>query len=98
MVKNVVPLAIVCQFLCIVAMNSLPMSEKGVAMGRMLASNCGVCWDTSLLRLWVKAFSMFLMMRCSGYVQTSRIRVRLLSSSCRMWSSEMIKLYQSAWE
>ena len=24
--------------------------------------------------------------------------VRLLSSSCRMWSSEMIMLYQSAWE
>ena len=98
MVKNVVSLAIVCQFLCIVAMNSFPISEKGVAMGRMLASNCGVRWDTSLLRLWVKAFSMFLMMRYSGYVQTSRIRVRLLRSSCRMWSSEMIKLYQSARE
>ena len=32
---------------------------------------------------------MFLMMRCSGYVQASRVRVRLLNSSCRMWSSEI---------
>ena len=39
--ENVVSLAIVCQFLCIVAVNSLPMSEK-VKMGRMLTSGCGV--------------------------------------------------------
>ena len=64
---------------------------------RMCVSLCGVCWNNKLLRLWVKAF-MFLMMRCSGYFQTSRMRVRMLSSSYRMWSSEMIMLYQSAWE
>ena len=45
MVENVVSLAIWIQFLCIVAVNSLPMSEKGVTMGRMLASVCGVRWD-----------------------------------------------------
>ena len=43
-------------------------------------------------------FFTFLMMRCSGYARASRMRVRLLSSSCRMWSSEMIMLYRSAWE
>ena len=32
-----------CQFLCIVAMNDLPMSEKGVMMGRMLVYVCSVC-------------------------------------------------------
>ena len=35
-------LAIVCQFLCIVAVNSLPMSEKVVIMERMFATDCGV--------------------------------------------------------
>ena len=35
---------------------------------------------------------MFLMMRCSGYARVSRMRVRLLKSSCRTWSSEMIML------
>ena len=34
--------AIACQFLCIVAMNDFPMSEKEVMMGRMFASVCGV--------------------------------------------------------
>ena len=34
----------------------------------------------------------------SGYAGVNRMRVRLLSSSCRMWSSEIIMLYQSAWE
>ena len=29
-------LAIACQFSCIFAVNSLPMSEKGLTMGRML--------------------------------------------------------------
>ena len=43
--ESVVSLAIVCQFLCIVALNSLPMSEKGVTMGRMLLSVC-VLWCT----------------------------------------------------
>ena len=82
-------LAIVCQFLCIVAVNSLPMSEKGVKMWRVFVTVCGVCWDNKLLRLWIKTFFMFLMMRYSGYVRASRVRVRLLSSSCRMRSSEI---------
>ena len=82
-------LAIVCQFLCIIAVNSLPMSEKGVIMWRIFVIVCGVRWDNKLFRLWVKAFFMFLMMRCSGYVRAYRVRVRLLSSSCRMWSSEI---------
>ena len=45
MVESVVPLAIWYQFLCMVAVSSLPMSEKGVTMGRMLISVCGVRWD-----------------------------------------------------
>ena len=45
MVESVVSLAIWCQFLCIIAVSSLPMSEKGVTMGRMLFSVCDVCWD-----------------------------------------------------
>ena len=40
--ESVVSLAIVCQFLYTVAVNSLPMSEKGVIMGRMLVTVCGV--------------------------------------------------------
>ena len=31
-------LAVVYQFLSVVSVNSLPMSEKGVAMGRILVS------------------------------------------------------------
>ena len=88
-------LAIMCQFLCIVAVNSLLMSEKGATMGSI--SVCGVHWDNRQLRLWVKTFFMFLMMGYSEYAQASRARVRLLSSSCRMWSSEMIMLYRSPW-
>ena len=79
-------LAIACQFLCIVTVNSLPISEKGVIMWIIFVTVCGVRWDNKLLRFWVKAFFMFLMMRCSGYV---RVCVRLLSSSWRMWSSEI---------
>ena len=45
MVENVVSLAKMCQFLCMVAVNCLPMSEKGVIMGRMLVSACGIRWD-----------------------------------------------------
>ena len=41
----------------------------------------------------VQGFFMVLMMRCSGYAWASRMRVRLLSYSYRMWSSEMIMLY-----
>ena len=97
MVESVVLLEIVCQYLCIVPVNTLPTSEKGVTLGRMLDSDCGVRWDNRLLRLWVKAFFAFLMMRCSGYARASRIFDRLLSSSCRMWFSEMIMLHQSSW-
>ena len=46
--ESVVSLAPVCQFLCIVAVNSLPMSEKGVMDG-VNVSYCGVCWDNKLL-------------------------------------------------
>ena len=49
--ENVVSLAIAYQLLCIVAVNSLPMSEKGVIMGRMFVTLCGVRWDNKLLRL-----------------------------------------------
>ena len=90
-------LAITCQFLCIVAVNSLPVCEKGVIMGRMFIT-VYVRLDNKLLQLWVKAFFIFLMIRCSGYVPARRMRVRSLSSSCRMWSSEMTMLYRSACE
>ena len=41
-VETVASLAIVCQFLWVVAVNDLSMSEKGVIMGRMFVSLCGV--------------------------------------------------------
>ena len=44
-----------------------------------------------------QGFFMFLMMRCSGYAQANRMRVKLLSSACRIWSSKMIMLSRSAW-
>ena len=78
-VESVVSLAIMCQLLCIVAVNSLPMSEKGVLMGRMFVTVCGVRWDNKLLRLWSRLFFIFLMMRCSRDARASRVRVRLLS-------------------
>ena len=40
-----------CQFLFIVAINDLPMSEKGVMMKRMFVSVCGVRSDSKLLWL-----------------------------------------------
>ena len=45
MLKSVVSLAKLCQFLCMIAVSCLPMSEKGVTIGRMLVSVCGVSWD-----------------------------------------------------
>ena len=45
MVESVVSLATMSQFLCMMAVSCLPMSEKGIIMGRMLISVCGVCWD-----------------------------------------------------
>ena len=59
MVESVVSLAIVCQFLCMATVNSLPMSEDGVTMGTMLVYDCGLSWDNRLLLLWVKAFLCF---------------------------------------
>ena len=46
MVESVVLLVTMCQFLCMMAVTCLPMSEKGVIMGRILASVCGVRWDS----------------------------------------------------
>ena len=45
MVEGVVSSATMCQFLCMMAVSCLPMSEKGVIMGRILVSICGVRWD-----------------------------------------------------
>ena len=45
MVENVVSSGTMCQFLCMMAANCLPMSEKEVIMGRMLVSVCGVRSD-----------------------------------------------------
>ena len=45
MVESVVSLATMCQFLCMMAVNCLPMSEKGFIMERMLVSVCSVRWD-----------------------------------------------------
>ena len=90
--------ATVRQFLCAVAVDSLPISEKEVTVRRMLVSDCGVRWDNRLSRLWVKAFFVFNDEVYNGYAQASRIRVRLFSSSSRVWSSEMIMLHRSVWE
>ena len=92
MAESVESFVIWCKFLCIIAVNSVPMSENGITMGRIFFSVCAVCWSNRWLWSWVKAFFMFLMIRCNGYAQTSRMHVRLLSSSCRIWSSEMIML------
>ena len=37
-------LPILCQLLCTVAVKSLPIFGKGVAMRKMLISVCGICW------------------------------------------------------
>ena len=41
---SVVSLATLCQFLCMIAVSCLPMSEKGALTERMLVSVCGVGW------------------------------------------------------
>ena len=41
-------LAVVCQFLCIVAVNSLPMSEKRVIIWRIFVTVSGVRCDNKL--------------------------------------------------
>ena len=45
MMVSVVSLAILCQFLCIISVSSLPMSRKGITMRRTFVSVCGVRWD-----------------------------------------------------
>ena len=45
MVESVVSFATMCQFLCMMAVSCLPMSEKGFIMERMLVSVCGVRWN-----------------------------------------------------
>ena len=40
MVESVVSLATMCQFLCMMAVSCLTMSENGVMVGRMLVSVC----------------------------------------------------------
>ena len=45
MVEGVVSSTTMCQFLCMMAVSCLPMSEKGVIMERMLVSVCGGRWD-----------------------------------------------------
>ena len=45
MVESVVSLKTVYQFLCMMAVSCLPVSEKGITMGRMLVSVCGIRWD-----------------------------------------------------
>ena len=45
MLESVVSLAKLCQFLCMIAVSCLPMSEKGVTMRKMLVSVGRVHWD-----------------------------------------------------
>ena len=45
MVESLVLLAILCQFLCIITVSSLAVSGKGVIMGTLLVSFCGLCRD-----------------------------------------------------
>ena len=59
MVEIVASLAIVCQFLCTAAVNSLLMSEKVVTTGRMFFSFCGVRWITSYCGCRSKLFLCF---------------------------------------
>ena len=64
--------------------------------------NGGVCLWCSLgeqvIKIVSRGFFIFSVVSCSGYAQASKIRIRLLSSSCRMWSTEKIMLYQSGLE
>ena len=59
MVESGVSLATMCKFLCMMAVSCLPVSEKGVIIGRILISICGVYWDNRQLQLWVRAFLCF---------------------------------------
>ena len=45
MVESVVSLATLCQFLCMITVSCLPMSEKGLTMEGILVFVCGVRWD-----------------------------------------------------
>ena len=42
MVKSVVSMATLCQFLCTIPVGSFPMSEEGVTMRRILVFACSV--------------------------------------------------------
>ena len=97
--ENVVSLAIVCQFLCIVAVNSLTVSDKGITMGRMLILvSFFLLLEQQVIAVKGENAFVFLMMRRNGYAQASRKCVRLLSSDCSICSSRMITLYRRACE
>ena len=66
-VKSMASSTVVCQFLCIVATNDLPIPGKGVIMRRMLDSRCGVHLDSKLVWVQRKTFLIFLMIRYNGY-------------------------------
>ena len=51
MVESVVSLSSLCQLLCIIAVSSLPISEKRVTMGIILVSVYGIPWDNRWLQL-----------------------------------------------
>ena len=54
---------------------------------------CIWCWlGYQVIAAVGQGFFLFLMMRWSRYAWVSRMRVRLLSSACRIWPSEMITL------
>ena len=54
-----VSLAIACQFLCIVALNNLSMSEKGVTKRRILVSGYGVVGITGYFGCGSRVFYVF---------------------------------------
>ena len=45
MLESVLSLAKLCQFLCMIDVSCLPMSEKGVTVRKMLFSVGRVHWD-----------------------------------------------------
>ena len=54
--ESVVSSSIACQFSWMVAMNDLPLSEKGLLMGRMFVSACGIRSYSKLLRVLIRDF------------------------------------------
>ena len=55
LVETMVSQAIMCQFLFVVVVNDLPMSEKRLTMGKNVFL-CGVRWDNKLLNMFMKPF------------------------------------------